>query len=55
LAGDIAKSMLSGSPFGMASTVDTLIESPEIRKDVAEAYSVVEKTLLMSDFKYIMK
>lgn len=55
LAGDIAKSMLSGSPFGMASTVGTLIESPEIRNDVAEVYSLVEKTLLMSDFKYIMK
>lgn len=55
LAGDIAKSMLSGSPFGMASTVGTLIESPEIRNDVAEVYGLVEKTLLMSDFKYIMK
>ena len=54
-AGDIAKSMLSGKKFGMSSTLGTLIELPQIRKEVMDAYSAVEKTLLNTDFKYLMK
>ena len=39
----------------MSSTLGTLIELPQIRKEVMDAYSAVEKTLLNTDFKYLMK
>lgn len=54
-AGDIAKCMLAGTSFGMRSTIDTLIESPEIRAEVENSYCSAEESLLKSDFKYLMK